>query len=222
MTEFLWSAEKLLFGTGQGNGGTKFKFNQVKRADEVGKLTAVLKRLTDNMKSQNNETDRQAYVDPLTSVRNKGAFSEMMDRLQKQAEGDISSVHFAIGMFDCDDLKKINDRYGLEKGDIYLKTACRVICTVFQHSPVFRIGGDEFVVILQNKDYERKTELTEKLKRKVREINQSTENLWEQVHISMGIADFDPQLDRYVIDTIHRADKLMYEHKRAEKAEKKL
>ena len=38
VTEFLWSAEKLLFGTGQGNGGTKFKFDQVKRTDEICKL----------------------------------------------------------------------------------------------------------------------------------------------------------------------------------------
>ena len=46
-------------------------------------------------------------------------------------------------------LKLINDTYGHEKGDIYLKTACNAICDVFRHSPVFRMGGDEFAVLLQ-------------------------------------------------------------------------
>jgi GGDEF domain-containing protein len=52
-------------------------------------------------------------------------------------------------MFDLNDLKHINDRYGHERGDEYIVNCCRLICQVFKHSPVFRIGGDEFVALLR-------------------------------------------------------------------------
>ena len=87
-----------------------------------------------------NALSRKVYVDALTSVKNKGAFSACIQELQEQADQD-ETIEFAIGIFDCDDLKLVNDLHGHEKGDEYLKTASCFICYVFQHSPVFRIGG---------------------------------------------------------------------------------
>ena len=58
-----------------------------------------------------------------------------------------------MGVFDCDNLKQINDQNGHDKGDIYIRAASQLICRVFAHSPVFRIGGDEFAVVLQNEDF---------------------------------------------------------------------
>ncbi|MBR3313627.1 MAG: GGDEF domain-containing protein [Atopobiaceae bacterium] len=49
---------------------------------------------------------------------------------------------FAVGMFDCDNLKVVNDKFGHEKDDVCPMTACHLICRVFQNSPVFRIGGE--------------------------------------------------------------------------------
>lgn len=126
-------------------------------------------------------------------------------------------IKFAIGVFDCDDLKKINDQYGHDKGDEYLKAASRVICQVFQHSPVFRIGGDEFSVILRNEDYQNREALVRQLEKAKAEITASTQNKWEQVHMSMGIAVYDPQSDRTVNDVARHADELMYENKRNRK-----
>ena len=127
-------------------------------------------------------------------------------------------LQFGVGVFDCDNLKVINDKYGHEKGDIYLKTASRLICRVFQHSPVFRIGGDEFSVILQNVDYEDRDALAEQFQRAMNEINAAAANEWEQTRLSMGFADYDPQNDHDVIDVVRRADKTMYENKRLRKA----
>lgn len=62
-------------------------------------------------------------------------------------------MEFAIAVFDLNNLKDINDRLGHEVGDQYIKNACRVICDSFKHSPVFRVGGDEFAVFLENTDY---------------------------------------------------------------------
>lgn len=185
--------------------------------DEIGRLTNTFKRLAGHMKDHISDLNKRAYVDALTSVRNKGAYSSYIDDLQTRLDDANGEVAFAIGVFDCDSLKMINDRYGHEKGDAYLRTACRLICRVFQHSPVFRIGGDEFSVVLQNDDLRNKDDLVQQFSNGMAEISASAENEWEQVHVSMGIAVYDVQSDRNVNDVLRRADELMYENKRIRK-----
>ncbi|MBR0410754.1 MAG: diguanylate cyclase [Eubacterium sp.] len=185
--------------------------------DEVGRLTSTFKRLTANMKDHISDLNKRAYVDALTSVRNKGAFSTAVEQLQGQVEASNKELIFAIGVFDCDNLKLINDKYGHDKGDIYLKTACQLICRVFAHSPVFRIGGDEFAVILRNDDYNNREALSRQFEEAKEAICRSAVNRWEQVSIAMGIAVYDPEIDFYVVDTVRRADKIMYANKRQNK-----
>ena len=185
--------------------------------DEVGRLTSTFKRLSGHMKDHINDLNRKAYVDALTHVKNKGAFSTALEELQNNISSSQGKIAFAIGVFDCDDLKSVNDRYGHDKGDIYLKTACNVVCRVFQHSPVFRIGGDEFSVILRNDDYQNRDALIRQFEKAKEDVNASAGNKWEQAHLSMGIAVFDPRSDRTVNDVLRRADESMYENKRIQK-----
>ena len=161
--------------------------------------------------------NRRVFVDALTSVRNKGAFNDYIQTLQEKVDGNEIS-EFAIGVFDCDNLKKINDSHGHDKGDIYIKTASRLICEVFDHSPVFRIGGDEFAVILQNDDFENRDKLVFEFEKRQKEICDEAKCKWEEVRVALGIAVYDPQTDRSVNDTARRADKIMYENKRMGKA----
>ena len=187
--------------------------------DEVGALTKTFKRMAEHMRAHINDLNKRVYVDALTSVRNKGAFATYIEEMQKKLDEDgPGSAQFAIGVFDCDDLKTVNDQYGHDKGDIYLKTASQLICRVFQHSPVFRIGGDEFSVVLRNDDFQNRDELVAEFEKASAEKTGSTGNLWEQVHIAMGVAVFDPLQDSSVIDTVRRADKIMYTNKRVYKA----
>lgn len=158
------------------------------------------------------DLNRRAFVDSLTSVRNKGAYSDFLNRLQERLDNGDKLV-FAIGIFDCNDLKKVNDQYGHDKGDAYLKAACRLICVTFDHSPVFRIGGDEFAVFLQNSDFDNREELLKTFETRQREISEAAENKWDEVHVAYGIAIHDPGLDDDVHDTVRRADKIMYEYK---------
>ena len=160
--------------------------------------------------------NKKAFVDALTSVRNKGAYAEYIDELQKRVDQE-EGLEFAIGVFDCDNLKSVNDQHGHDKGDEYLKGASRLICRVFQHSPVFRIGGDEFAVVLMGEDFQNREELVERFNREKEEISSSKTNAWEQVRIALGIAVYDEHTDASVIDTSRRADKIMYANKRAGK-----
>ena len=199
----------------RGNYDVELNYDQ---DDEIGRLTSTFKRLVAHMKDHISDLNKRAYVDSLTSVRNKGAYSSYIEQLQTRMDEANGLISFAIGMFDCDDLKQINDLYGHEKGDIYLQTASRLICRIYQHSPVFRIGGDEFSVILQNEDYRNREALARQFNREMSESCAVNQNKWEQVHIAMGVAVYDPQTDRSVNDVIRRADTCMYENKRSRKS----
>ena len=209
--------QQLIEAAEQADKGNYEFFLDYDKSDEVGRLTRTFKRLAGHVKDHISDLNKQVYVDALTHVKNKGAFESFEADLQSKIEHGEENVEFAIGIFDCDDLKYINDHYGHEKGDVYLKTASRTICGVFQHSPVFRIGGDEFSVILQNTDYRNREELIKQLGKAVTRTNSMTANQWEQVQLSMGIAVYDPKHDSTVSDVIRKADKNMYENKRQRK-----
>ena len=186
--------------------------------DEVGRLTRTFKHLVDDLKKHIGDLNTKVFTDALTKIKNKAAFTAACNEIQAQIDSGEVVQPFAVGVFDCNNLKYVNDIFGHEKGDIYLRNASNTICNVFLHSPVFRIGGDEFAVILRNFDYEGREVLINQLETNIVEINASTKNKWEKVDIAYGITAFDEHSDRYVNDVVRRADKLMYDHKQKIKA----
>ena len=185
--------------------------------DEIGRLTKTFKQLAGHMREYINDLNKQVFIDALTHVKNKGAFASAVNDLQRQIDAGIDYISFAIGIFDCHELKIINDRFGHDKGDVYIKTASNTICNIFHHSPVFRIGGDEFAVIIRNEDLRNIEPLVKQFELAVDKINSSNANRWEQVQISMGIATYEPESDKAVTDVVRRADKIMYENKNERK-----
>ena len=186
--------------------------------DEVGLLTRTFKQLTAYLKSYINDLNGLAYADALTSVHNKGSFDIYVREMQTRLNNQEKDVEFAIAVFDCDGLKAINDQYGHDKGDAYLKAASSVICEVFHHSPVFRTGGDEFAAILQNEDFRNRKDLSRQFVENCAQLCAEKSDRWEQVRVSIGIAAYNPIIDRSVDDVVRRADNLMYQNKRARKA----
>ena len=103
----------------------------------------------------------------------------------------------------------INDTLGHKAGDEYIMNASKMICEIFQHSPVFRIGGDEFVVVLTGRDYLIRKELLLALH------DRSVEHIsTREVIISGGLSDYEPGTDTSFHDVFERADTLMYEEKK--------
>ena len=185
--------------------------------DEIGALTNTFRRVTENLKIYISRLNNLAYADALTSLRNRGAFDIMVREMQTQIDRPEGSLAFAVCMFDCNNLKQINDEYGHDKGDIYLKETARIICDVFEHSPVFRIGGDEFIAILQNRDYENREALLRLFDEKCSEKRETETDPWKKVNISRGLADYEPQEDKLIDDVVRHADRAMYENKRSMK-----
>ena len=157
-----------------------------------------------------------AHKDALTGVRNKNAYDREVRRLELQlAEG---KKEFGIAMIDLNFLKQINDTYGHEYGNESIRKLCHIICHTYSHSPVFRIGGDEFVVILENDDYKEAAALAEKFNGTLDELK-SDDKLepWEKVSAALGCAMFDSKTDTTVSNVFNRADKAMYARKKAMK-----
>lgn len=149
-----------------------------------------------------------AYTDPLTRVKSKHAFLDAEERMNQRIEQG-RAPEFAVVMFDVNDLKKMNDTLGHENGDRFLQNACELICVRFRNSPVFRIGGDEFVAILEGLDFERRDELLTAFDAQMEEHRRHG-----GIVISSGLALFRPGEDRNIQDVLERADKTMYRHKR--------
>ena len=104
------------------------------------------------------EAKEKANVDALTGVKNKHAYVDLELELNSMIDNDVP-VEFAIIVLDLNGLKAINDAHGHQTGDNFLKAGCHAICDIFDHSPVFRVGGDEFAVVARNRDYEHLDEL---------------------------------------------------------------
>ena len=181
--------------------------------DEVGILSRTFKMLISHLKVYISDLNDLAYADALTSLHNKGAFDICVRNMQTQMKEEGKSIEFAVCIFDCNDLKKINDSNGHDKGDIYLKEAASVICEVFEHSPVFRIGGDEFAAMLIGRDYDEREALLKRFDEACEAKRRDAVLSWEKVDIARGMAVFNPDDDMSVSDVIRRADKLMYENK---------
>ncbi len=159
------------------------------------------------------DLNKKVFVDALTSVRNKGAFNDNIKKLQDRLNYG-ENFEFGIVILDCNDLKKINDKYGHDKGDIYIKNACQLICKTYAHSPVFRIGGDEFAVILYESDFDNKDSLFETFEKRRKEICEAAPNKWEEVNIASGCEIYDASVHNSVNEVVRSADKKMYENKK--------
>ena len=159
-------------------------------------------------------TRKIAYVDPLTGVKNKAAYIEDVDGIEQRIEGGILSK-FGLIVFDVNDLKKVNDTKGHTAGDGYIKKASSIISEHFKDSPVYRIGGDGFVVFLHGDDYDNSNELLKEFDSLIEENLKSGD-----IVISSGFADYNPNLDKGFIRLFERADKEMYAKKQELKAKK--
>ena len=152
----------------------------------------------------------EANIDALTGVKNKHAFIEAEVRIDRLIS-EHREYPFAIVFFDVNGLKKVNDEIGHQAGDEFLCAACRIICDVFKHSPVYRVGGDEFAVIAAGRDYDN----IEELIRNMDEHNQKAARTGGIV-IACGMSKY--QNDTYMAAVFDRADHNMYDNKAKLKA----
>ncbi|MDO5702151.1 MAG: amino acid permease [Lachnospiraceae bacterium] len=151
------------------------------------------------------QAQMKASIDALTGVKNRHSYLDAEEKMDSLiAEGRAPA--FAVSILDINDLKTVNDTEGHQAGDQYIRDACRIVCNIFQHSPVFRMGGDEFAVISQGRDYEHIDELV----RMVDEHNREAARTGGIV-IACGMARYEGEGS--VAPVFERADQRMYDNK---------
>ena len=140
-------------------------------ADAVSRMGSAIRDYVQNIASTERELERVTLLgnkDNLTGVRNQNAYDTYMAELQSK----------------------------IAEGDQYIQKTCRVICEVFSHSPVFRISGDEFAVVLTGQDYQERNALLRWARTTFRDIEQDeTLPLWERCSAAIGVAECEPGTD---------------------------
>ncbi|ADL33666.1 GGDEF/EAL domain-containing protein [Butyrivibrio proteoclasticus B316] len=150
--------------------------------------------------------ENKAVIDDLTGIKNKTAYSEAERKINEQIANKEMSP-FAIAVFDINDLKQVNDTLGHQAGDTLIQNGCAMICQHFKHSPVFRVGGDEFVAILKGYDYNNVVRLMDNF------YKHNLENKAKgEVVVAAGMSKYDN--DKAVATIFKRADEQMYANKK--------
>lgn len=149
-----------------------------------------------------------ALRDDLTGVKNKRAYSQSEQKLNQQIM-DGTAAPFGVVVCDINDLKLVNDTEGHNAGDAYIRSASSILCNTFSRSPVYRIGGDEFVILLTGHDYRHRRFLMKQLGVRSRREH-SVRGL---PLLSFGLAEYRPGDDEDLSQVFARADSAMYQHK---------
>ena len=179
---------------------------------EIIQLNATFQHMTEQLREREKLQHMLAYRDALTGLRNTTAYKAWVNDFEKERQEN--TLEFGVAVLDMNFLKETNDRYGHDVGNQLIVAAARIISDTFKRSPVFRIGGDEFVVILQNRDLHHYDELIQKL---CRDCDEEMLMAGEQripVSIAYGSAVYDPLIDNSFMDVFNRADDAMYKQKR--------
>jgi len=182
-----------------------FVVNGIK--DEYKLQLEKSRNLVEQRQIELTETKQIAYTDPLTGVKNKHAYVEEEDRIDKLIAKD-QMEDFAVVVFDLNGLKKVNDTKGHDAGDVYIVEACHTIEKYFGHDNLYRFGGDEFVAILTK----------EACDNRIKSINEFEKYMDECLNtdkpiISSGMSRYRKDKDNTYHAVFYRADKIMYSRK---------
>ncbi|MBO7303920.1 MAG: diguanylate cyclase [Clostridia bacterium] len=185
---------------------------------EINLLSTAFGNMAVNLREHKNLQHRLAHRDSLTGLRNTTSYNEWTSEFDRRIKDGV--VSFGIAVLDINGLKEINDTYGHMLGNELITTASGIICDTFKKSPVFRIGGDEFCVILQNRDLADIKRLFEVFDSKCESACVDKDGVKLRVSVAKGFAKFDPDRDSHFSDVFERADSEMYRNKKIMKASK--
>lgn len=180
--------------------------NGIKK-DEIAVLSKQIRSFRTNLQQYLTYVHSQAFTDTMTGVGSKTAYLNKVKSIEKQIKE--GSADFAVAVFDMNGLKNVNDNYGHEMGDKFIIGAAEVIKSVFKTENVYRIGGDEFIAVLDGIPARKIDTLFEKLDIAVKELN-STRIYPIELSIAKGADLFFPGSDSEYNHVFKRADDAMY------------
>lgn len=188
--------------------------------DSNGNVThfAAIQRDISEQKKNENMLDVLSKTDSLTGAINRRAFDDL---LLKHYEKRHEEKCFVM-MLDIDNFKTINDNFGHQAGDDYLKEFASTLKTAVRDSDlVSRLGGEEFCVILSNLNQDKVLQIAERMCSSIQSLSISNNHKKIMTTVSIGISEVDSD-DQSKKEVLARADAALYEAKREGKNRYKL
>jgi diguanylate cyclase (GGDEF)-like protein len=161
------------------------------------------------------EVRRISHTDELTGLNNRRGFFILAEQKLQITYCTHTPIH--LFFIDLDGLKRINDEFGHDMGDVAIIGAANILKKTFRQSDIVaRLGGDEFLVLIQGNQLDSDI-LLERLHKAIEEFNQNQNQPFE-ISMSIGIQAHDPTQPVSLDDLITLADIKMYQNKRIKKA----
>ena len=182
----------------------------LEEGSEIEQLNRKMNKMEQNLKKYMEYAHDQAFTDTMTGVSSKTAYYEYLKQLEtKTAEHEIS---YKVVVFDLNGLKSINDNHGHECGDQFIINCAKVIMNLFGKEHTFRIGGDEFIVILEDENINIDM-IDQRIFDEMQEFNTTLKSTDIPASFSFGASEFEKGKDDTFKKVFKRADEIMYQYK---------
>jgi len=192
--------------------GEKININEITTQDEMGYLIANFYKMHEKIMEREEHLSYTATHDTLTSLPNREKLYEYLDNSLQNAN-DTNTQTYVLFM-DLNKFKIINDTLGHEAGDLILQTAAKRFKSILrEEDELFRIGGDEFLIVIQNIIEQSQIDgiIKKLLHTTIEPINYKTHKM--ELSVSIGISSY-PDTANTKEELIKSADIAMYEAKK--------
>lgn len=178
--------------------------------DELGDLAQSIRSMAKELQEYFAYIHAQVYVDVMTGVGNKAAYMELIRKLDRKISENMAE--FMVVVFDVNGLKHMNDNLGHAYGDMLITDSAEVLKKVFGAENTYRIGGDEFIVVMENADAKDIPHYFEKFDTVLAKFNAENSRYEQKLAISKGAAVYSEK-DKEYKEVFRRADEMMYKDK---------
>ena len=189
------------------------KYAQELSSNEIDKLSSKVRMMRSKLRTYIGFAHQMAYLDSMTGAKNKTAYLETVKEIKAKIQDHTAA--FSVAVFDINGLKATNDNYGHEYGDRLIKDSCSVMKKIFGKDCVYRIGGDEFIAVMEDTDLETVRKCFRQVDDALKAFNSGERGYEMELAFSKGGATFDPKSDTCYLDVFKRADQEMYADKAA-------
>ena len=187
----------------------------ITRNDELGELAQNMNRTMLKMKNMVQQLETLALKDKLTNVWNNTAYEQQVSEINQRITARDPRLAFSVLMLDINGMKGVNDQFGHAMGNEMLRRTIKCISSIYTHSPIFRVGSDEFLVLVMGSDYQNRFTLLDQLTPYNQKRDYQQERPWEQLAFAAGMSDYHPETDTTYQEIFLRADAAMYKNKKA-------
>jgi diguanylate cyclase (GGDEF)-like protein len=205
------TAEKIAGGVND----AKIEDITINSKDEIGTLSRVLINSYKKIQEYTTYIDALAHRDSLTGVKNSTSYAEAIAEVNKEI--NLDNPRFGVLVADINNLKVTNDKYGHDVGNELIIHTAKILTETFKTSSVFRIGGDEFAVLLKGSDYENYRALLVSFDDNCSNDYISVYENKLPISIARGVSIYDPEIDVVYEDVFAKADHAMYLNKQETK-----